>query len=395
MMAMPSMPEPMAQMEHPEDTVGAPPLVNDRLLIRFRRAVQGYADSAGFHDDAAAKLLQLQARLANLRNLAALCRLAIIGHPHSFARVIDEMHCLAVDFPPDPLDSECDDEEPHEDETDNRVQLAAAVDLFAGAAFVSRNNLAQRDRFIIGIVRAIEDAIAFPVTFAAEAKAYIGEGAGELSPSHTSIVIANATQRLIEGDYRCVPLAPLDIRCRLECLARKWMLANPVNAFFDAISGPRLRRIVHWEDPALPRPDDARVGDRVTLLLEQGRDEDKDCGHDTSLDDLAVMFCPHQPAPVVRTLDDGLQVLVPNGARTGPIAVVKKSVDFTAVQDMIARYADQFSSAWSLSIFALARIDRWAYPCAFGRPIIEIMDAPSQPPRQPPPPANPSTGTIK
>jgi hypothetical protein len=264
MMAMPSMSDPMPQMEHPEDTVGAPPLVNDRLLIRFQHAVQGYADSAGFHDAAAAKLVRLQAKLTNLRNLAALCRLAIIGHPHSFARVVDEMHCLAVDFPSDPLDSECDDEELHEDETDDRVQLAAAVDLFAGAAFVSKNNLAQRDRFIIGIVRAIEEAIAFPVTFAAEAKAYVGEGAGELSPSHTSIVIANATQRLIEADYKCVPLAPHDIRCRLECLARKWMRANPVNAFFDAISGPRLRRIVHWEDPELPRADDARVGDRVT-----------------------------------------------------------------------------------------------------------------------------------
>jgi hypothetical protein len=391
MMAMPSTPDPMDQMEHPEDTVGAPPLVNDRLLIRFQRAVQAYADSAGLHDDAAAKLVQLQATLTNLRNLAALCRLAIIGHPHSFARVVDEMYCLAVDFPPDPLDSECDDEEPHEDEIDDRVQLAAAVDLFAGAAFVSKNNLAQRDRFIIGIVRAIEDAIAFPVTFAAEAKAYIGEGAGELSPSHTSIVIANATQRLIEGDYKCVPLAPLDIRCQLECLARKWMRANPVNAFFDAISGPRLRRIVHWEDPALPRPDDARVGDRVTLLLETDRDEGKDCGRDRSLDDLAVMFCPHQPAPVVRTVDDGLQVLVPKGARTGPIAVVKKSVDFTAVQDLVAGYADQFSSAWSLSIFDLVRIDRWAYPCAFGRPTIEIMDAPNPPPPPPPPPPNPSS----
>jgi hypothetical protein len=390
MTAMPSMSDTMSQMEHPEDTVGAPPLVNDRLLIRFQRAVQGYADSAGLHDEAAAKLAQLQATLTNLRNLAALCRLAIIGHPHSFARVVDEMHCLAVDFPPDPLDSECDDEEPHEDEIDDRVQLAAAVDLFAGAAFVSKNNLARRDRFIIAIVRAIENAVAFPVTFAAEAKAYVGEGTGELSPSHTSIVIANATQRLIEGDYKCVPLAPLDIRCRLECLARKWMRANPVNTFFDAISGPRLRRIVHWEDPELPRPDDARVGDRVTLLLEEGRDEGRDCGRDTSLDDLAVMFCPHQPAPVVRTVDDGLQVLVPEGARAGPIAIVKKSADFAAVQDSIASYADQFSSAWSLCIFTLVRMDRWAYPCAFGRPVIEVMETP----RPPPPPPDPHSGNI-
>ena len=68
------------------------------------------------------------------------------------------------------------------------------------------------------------------------------------------------------------------------------MCANPVDLFFHTISGPRLRRIVHWEDPERRRPDAARVGDRVTLLLRD-HDERKDpcapgCGED--LRDLQV-----------------------------------------------------------------------------------------------------------
>jgi hypothetical protein len=368
-------------MEHPEDVIAVPALVDERVLLRFCKAVQSCADGLGLHDKAAVKLRFLQSRLDNLCGLASLCRLAIAGHPRSLARVIDEMYCLSVDFPSDPLEN-LGEGEANEDEPDERVILSAAVDLFAGASFVSKDKPAQRDAFIIGIVRAIEDAIAFPVTFSSEAATYIGEGDGTQSPLHASIVIANATQRLIESDQKCVPSAPLEIRRRLECIARKWMHKNPVDEFFSAVSGPRLSRIVHWEDPKRDRPDDARVGDPVTLLVQERSRKneempDDECGSD-NLKDYGVMFCPHTPAPVVRVVDDGLQVRVPENSRTGPIAIVKKEPDFSQAKSLIADYAAQFPVEWNSSIFASVRMDIWAFPDAFGPPILEIMPSPKE-----------------
>ncbi len=372
-------PSAVAIMEHPEPTVSVPPLVDERVLLRFCKAVQRFADDLGSHDEAVAELRALRARLANLRGLASLCRLAIIGHPYSAARVADEMSCLCVDFPSGPLEELDDEGEVSEDEPDDRVLLTAAVDLFAGASFVSKDKPAQRDRFIIGVVRAIEDAIAFPVTFSSEAATYMGEGDRTQSNLHARIVIANATQRLLERDQKCVPLVPTHLRQRLECLARRWMHENPVDEFFAAISGPKLRRIVHWEDPERPQPGDARVGDQVTLLVGDGDRSDKKsemqdmpCGGD-NLKGFGAMFSPHAPAPVVRVVDEGLQVLVPEGARTGPIAIVKKTPDFTGVQNLLAEYADQYSIEWSLSIFSRARMDIWAFPDAFGPPILKIL----------------------
>ena len=376
---MSAMPAAMNTMEHPESTISVPPLVDERILINFCNAVQTYADSVGSHDEVAEKLCELQARLASLRGLASLCRLAIAGHPLSFARVIDEMHCISVDFSCDPLkehDAEC---EMNEDEPDDRVQLAAAIDLFAGAAFVSKDELGQRDRFIIGIVRAIENAMAFPVVYAAETAAYLGKGAGGISPTHASIVIGNAAQRLIEGDQKCVPRVPAEVRLRLECLARQWMCANPVTEFFKVISGPKVCRIVHWEDPSRDQPDDALVGDPVTLLLRPfGGDkaESADCGCGEGLRDLGVMFCPHQPAEVVRVVENGLQVKVPESACTGPVAVVRKTPDFTSVWNLIVKYAQEYPVELASSVFSSIRMDVWAYPVAFGRPIIEIRPTP-------------------
>ena len=369
-------PNSMPMMEHPEDVISVPALVDNRVLSRFCKAVQGCADSLGLHDEAAVKLRLLQSRLDNLGGLASLCRLAIVGHPRSFARVIDEMHCLSVHFPSDPLE-ELDGGEANEDEPDERVVLSAAIDLFAGASFVSKDKPAQRDTFVIGVVRAIEDAIAFPVALSSEAATFIGESNGSESPLHARIVIANATQRLIESDQKCVPLAPVEIRRRLECIARKWMHRNPVDEFFSAVSGPKLSRIVHWEDPERDRPDDARVGDPVTLILKEpsektGERSDHECAGD-NLKDYGVMFCPHTPAPVVRGVDDGLQVRVPEDSRTGPIAIVKKEPDFSQAKSLIADYAAEFPVEWNSSIFASVRMDTWAFPDAFGPPILEIM----------------------
>jgi hypothetical protein len=366
----------MLAMEHPSSTISASPLVDDRVLLRFCQAVQRYADTVGSHDEVAAKLRELRARLDNLRGLASLCRLAIVGHPNSVDRVIDELYCLSVDFPSDSLEEPDDEVDMKDDELDDRVYLAAAVDLLAGAAFVSKDDPRQRDRLITGVVHAIEDAIAFPVAFSAEAATYLGEGEHGQSIVHARIVIANATQRLLDSDQKCAPPVPAKIRSRLGCLARKWTCNDPVTEFFRAIAGPKLIHVVHWENPEIARPHVARVGDRVILLVHE-REEQHGVGRTGAychkLHDLRVMFCPHQPAPVVRMVDDGLEVLVPEGARTGPIAVVRKAPDFTGVQRLLSEYADEFQAEWLFSIFSFVRMDMWAFPVAFGPPLIEIF----------------------
>jgi hypothetical protein len=144
---------------------------------------------------------------------------------------------------------------------------------------------------------------------------------------------------------------------------------NPVDEFFKVISGPKVRRIVHWENPERVRPDDARAGDPVTLLMAEHGER---CRAD-SLEGLVVMFCPHQPAPIIRRVDDGLQVRVPQFARTGPIAIVREKPDFSSVQSLIAEYAAEFPLEWGMSIFSVLRMDTWAYPVAFGPPRLEIL----------------------
>lgn len=100
---------------------------------------QQYGDSTGSHNETARALRLLNGRLDALRGLAVLCRLAIVGNPHSLARAADEMECLAVDFPPGPLEDVDGQRERNEDEPDGRVMLAAAVDLFAGASFANKD----------------------------------------------------------------------------------------------------------------------------------------------------------------------------------------------------------------------------------------------------------------
>jgi hypothetical protein len=85
------------------------------------------------------------------------------------------------------------------------------------------------------------------------------------------------------------------------------------------------------------------------------------------------MFCPHQPAPIIRMVDDGLQVRVPQFARTGPIAIVREKPNFSGVQSLIAEYAAAFPLEWGMSIFSVLRMDTWAYPVAFGPPRLEIL----------------------
>jgi hypothetical protein len=342
--------------------------------MQFCRAVQQYADTIGRRAEADEKIRELKVRLKNLSDLASLCRLAVLGHPRSVERVLDELSCLAVDFPSDPLDGGDGMDEESEDEPDIRTQFAAVIDLLAGAAFVSKDDPARRDRLIVGIIRAVEDAVCYPVAFSNEAAAYLGESSEGLAPAHASLAIANATGRLIERDRSCDPAVPPDIRMRLERLALKWMAADPVTEMFRALTGPKLNHVLESIDP-----DDVRIGDRVTLTLKA------DCVAGVSQDaaarlqnnDFFVLFCPAQLAKVQSVDGDKLQVEVPAGARTGPIALVRKPI-IDDVQYLLKRYSCEYPVEWFYSLFSFIPMWKWAYPVAFGPPFIEIMQVPER-----------------
>jgi peptidoglycan hydrolase-like protein with peptidoglycan-binding domain len=368
----------MTLMEKVADTIFVPPLVDETVLARFCKAVQTYADSQSLNDAAAEKLAELQFRLSNLRNMASLARLAVVGHPLSFARLEDELHCLAVDFPCDELKPDDEREGLCPDTPDQQVFLSAAVDLFAGATFLWKDDVARRDRAIAAIVRAIEDAIAFPVTYAAEAATFLGLGTIALSPTHAAIVIGNATQRLIQRDRACTPRAPADIRRRLEGLACTWMQGNPVTAFFEAIRGPKIRRIVRWQTDLREEVSALRVGDPVVVVLHSPRDEDDKAGAcQFALRDYGVMFTPRQPATDAIVVDDCFEVKVPAGSRTGPVIVVPKVPDFTGVIQLLTNYQQRYPDEINASVFALARIDTWAFPIACRHPCVMIAPVPA------------------
>jgi YHS domain-containing protein len=376
----------MSVMEEVADTIFVSPLVDETVLGQFCQAVQTYADSQSLHDAAAEKLAELQFRLNNLRNLASLARLALVGHPQSFARLEDEIHCVIADFPCDKLEPDNEREEYFAHTPDGQVFLSAAIDLFAGATFLWKDDIDRRDRAIAAIVRAIEDAIAFPVTYAAEAAAFLGLDTVALSPTHAVIVVGNATLRLIQGDRACVPRAPADIRRRLEGLACAWMQVNPVTAFFEAIRAPQIHRIVPWranqrEESNAIRVSDRtalRIGDPVVLVLHRARDEDGKAGScGIALQNYGVMFAPRQPAPDAVVVNDCFEVRIPAGSRTGPVIVVPKQPDFTAVSQLLTDYQQRYPDEINGSVFALARVDTWAFPIAYRHPVAKISVLPA------------------
>src|ERR1700686_1264682 len=134
------------------------------------------------------------------------------------------------------------------------------------------------------------------------------------------------------------------------------MRANPVNAFFDALSGPRVESI---------DPDDARVGELVTLKLRPRCAEDlsrEGYGYAELLRQVAVMFCPHHPAEIVKVLENGFQVRVPENALSGPIAVIRNPPQLGYVHYLLDEYANKYPQEWAFSVFAFVRIDLWCYP---------------------------------
>jgi hypothetical protein len=364
MAAAPTTLDAMPGMEHAQDTVGVPPLVDDRVLSTFCRAIRKYADEQGVGARADTQLGAMQARLQGLVDLASLCRYAVLGDRRSVARVLDELECLAVDFPSEPLTPQ-----PATaavlSAPDARTQLAAAVDLVAGAAFVSAGEPEQLQRLVIGIVRAIESSVAFPLAVSEEAATFVGEGDGTVAPREAAIAVANIAQRFLENDVNCAPAVPAGFCQRLEVLGSRWIAANPVSTLLDAmLEGMPANAI------ASISPGTANVGDAVTLQLSGAGDIPADA---------LVMFCPHQPAEIVSSLDHRMHVVIPECAHSGPLAVVRKpaqeALDNVATMELSFR-AD-YPVEWALSVFSFVPLRSWAYPAAFSKaPRIDVAQTP-------------------
>lgn len=361
-------------MEHPADTLGVPPLLESSVVAAFCQAVQHHADSVGRGVEAATALAGLRDRLESVRRTSQLCRLALLGHPRSVERLRDELHCLATDFPGPAVglpESEIDGT----GEADpGALLLPAVIDLFAGAAFVSKAEPSNLEWLIGGLVRAIEAAVCFPLAFGPEALAYLGGSSG-LAGVHAAAVIATVAGRLIGGEACCDPPVPSVAAARLGLLARRWLQANPVTEMLQALSGPRLG------DALLGlSPHEVQVGDRVTLSLRP------DCSERPILDRKAetlprggrfVLFCPAQPARVLGVGTNSIEVVVPDGARSGPVALVRQP-ELSGVRALLARFACQYPVDWPNSLFGLIPMWKWAYPAAYGPPRAEIRAVPAR-----------------
>lgn len=352
----------MNGMEHPEDTIFVPPLVDERILSRFERALRMHAQATNVESEMAEKLRDLRTRLEGLVNLASLCRLAVLGEPHALARVTDELQCLVVDYPdslPDLPASEYSNGSPHDD-----GRFAAAFDLLAGAAFAAQAPSKGLESSVVAIVRALESAVAYPLAFADATAAYLNEGDGAVSPKQARIAVANAAERILASDLHCDPGAPAWFRQRLGRLARRWLEGNPVTLLLGALTDPGLAG-------ASVCPESARVGELVTL--EWGADV-----QDPS--SVVAVFSPHQPAKVLGAFARRMQVEVPEGARSGTIAIVRKPdlKDLDEISELAKRYEDAYGPDWTASVFGTIPLGQWAYAAAFrGAPCVEV----TQPPR--------------
>jgi hypothetical protein len=154
------------------------------------------------------------------------------------------------------------------------------------------------------------------------------------------------------------------------------MRDNPVDRFFTAIAGPRVRRIVVPGGSDRQCLETARPGDTITVLLEDGHQgglTTASRGGDERRN-LGVMFCRHQPGSDVRPLHDGLQTVVPKLALSGPLAVVKLDADLAPVRALVDRYARAYRDEWLFSIFSFVRMDHWDHARAFGPPALRVEE---------------------
>lgn len=381
--APPGAMESMAGMEHPVDTIAVPPLVTTRVLMQFCSAVAKCAAGSTPREHVDARIAELHGQIAILSNLACLTRLAVLGHPESFARLRDGLANLAAAVTPkdeSPHTSRQQVGEPALDTSppDYRVQFTTAVDLLGGAALVSKDDPAELDRMVRGVVVAIEAAIAYPVCFAAEAAAYLGEGTGELSAPHVASAIATATAGFLQDRRAGTPRLPHNVQRRLNSLAHDWIRANPVSEMFAALAGPSLDQIVHGIQPA-----SAKIGDTITLMLRPSpgasssapvRDGTKSGGR-TAPRHRFVLFCPSSCAEVLSAGEDALEVKVPYHAKSGPVIIVQ-APDVADVVFLLQQYAEAYPLEWEYSVFSRIQVWQWAYPTAFAGPRVNIRQVP-------------------
>jgi hypothetical protein len=143
---------------------------------------------------------------------------------------------------------------------------------------------------------------------------------------------------------------------------------------FDALVGPQLDRIIQ-----AVTPDDVKPGDQVVLQLRP------DCvasprvtgPRDDQQGGVYALFCPTQMAKVLSQGDGRVEVLVPAYARTGPVALVRKP-SLEDVEYLLSRYACEFPAEWAASLFSFIPMWKWAYPTAFGCPVVEVTQVPVQ-----------------
>ena len=172
--------------------------------------------------------------------------------------------------------------------------------------------------------------------------------------------------RLVENDVNCTPAAPVALAERLEALANRWIATNPVSALLESMVDGMPPDLI-----ASVAPTTAKVGDAVTLQLNGTGDVPSDS---------IVMFCPHQPAQIVSSADHHMQVVIPECAHSGPVAVVRKpaqeALDYVTTMDLAFR-AD-FPVEWALSVFTTVPLASWAYPAALANaPRLDVAQTPT------------------
>lgn len=365
-------------IEHVPDTMYVPPLLDDRVLLEFCRAVQSFAAEHGLRDDARARLTRLKQRHQHLVNLAVLFRYAIAGDEHALTQFTSEMQCLAHEHedaahPPGHWTSEADDDGhggQHDPQRHDRIagaRWSAVIDLFAGASFIAAGSDERRDRYLDAVVAAVANAVWLPLRCSRESAAYLGEGDGTLTRQQIAIVLDAAVHRLLDDD--CDPVLPRPFDDQLRTLTARWKSRNPVTAILARFRDALIE--VESIDAT-----SARAGDSVRTLLKRPQAHRPD--------DLILLLPPHQAAEIREVASGGVVATIPPHSVSGPVLLLARA-DVQSVSEAVAAQSElehHFRSDWVSSVFQAIPLYKWAFPFAFPElPRLEVV-------------ATPRTGTI-
>ncbi len=368
----------LSGFEHVPDTMYVVPLVDERIVLQFCKAVHLCAEDKGVGKEIEAKLNQIKLRLETIVNLATLSRYALLGEARSLLQFTDEIQCLVHEFPDhkegshhthEPAAIQHSDGSGHSPEGAGNpvtgINLAAATDLFAGATFISKGDPEKMLSYVQAIVQTVEKAVAFPLFFAKEAATYLGEGDEQVTRQHAGIVMSNAVQRLLTDHVDCSPSVPSGFHRYLSYLAEKWVKENLVTTLFDTLKKALLP--VNCFHSALVRP-----GDILEIEMEKNA---------TSLqaDEVIVLFTPHQVAKIVSIKQQVIQVEVPRFSQTGPVLVLSKKAEglFKPVEIVENAFKHQYPNEWENSLFSSVPFNKWAYPLFFkDAPVISVTQVP-------------------